>query len=164
MSVWRALLSRFASGFAPSYTDFYDLAYDIQHPAGDTAHQGYNITDVGQLNFYAGGGIGQDSWAAPTLGASWVNFGSGYTSAGYRMDKQGRVWVRGLIKSGTTTDATVLFTLPSGYRPAGNILRTLGCNAGGNPYVVIGTDGTIKIYSVTGNTWLSIEGISFSTD
>jgi len=57
MSVWRALLSRFVSGFAPSYTDFYDLAYDTQHPAGDTAHQGYNITDVGQLGFASGGGM-----------------------------------------------------------------------------------------------------------
>jgi len=106
----------------------------------------------------------QDTWTAPTLGASWVNFGSGYTSAGYRKDTLGRIWVRGLIKSGTTTDATVLFTLPSGYRPAGNILRTVGSNSGVNAYVVIGTDGTIKIYGSPGNTWLSIEGISFATD
>ena len=84
MSVWRALLSRFVSGFAPSYTDFYDLAYDIQHPAGDVAHQGYAVTDVGQLNFNAAGyvnssvGIGRVPAAPNTLhvkAATNVNLG-----------------------------------------------------------------------------------------
>ena len=166
MSVWRALLSRFVSGFAPSYTDFYDLAYDIQHPAGDVAHQGYNITDVGQLNFYAGGGIGQDSWTALTFSNSWVDYASGYPVSGSRADKQGRLWLRGMVKSGTYTDNTVLFTLPTAHRPTTSrmLLTTFYTGAGAwtNPCIlIVGSNGQVKILGATGNSWVNIEGLSF---
>lgn len=47
---------------------------------------------------------------------SWVNYGSGFQTAGFWKDSFGIVRLRGNVKSGTT-NATI-FTLPVGYRPA----------------------------------------------
>lgn len=50
---------------------------------------------------------------------------------------------------GTTTDSTILTTLPAGYRPNGvkriAILSTLGTYGAGG-YLEIGINGTIRIY------------------
>lgn len=64
-----------------------------------------------------------EAWTAPTLGGSWVNYGSGFRTARYR--KIGDiVEIEGLVKSGTT--GSTIFTLPSGYRPPqGLIMPTI---------------------------------------
>lgn len=56
-------------------------------------------------------------WIAPTLLNSWVNYGGSFDTAGYYKDEFGIVHIKGVIKSGTTTASTVLFTLPAGYMP-----------------------------------------------
>jgi hypothetical protein len=67
-------------------------------------------------------------YTAPTFLNSWVNFDTAtYNAAGYRIDDDGRVWLRGLVKDGLWA-GNAMFRLPVGYRPA----KQLGfiCEAG----------------------------------
>jgi hypothetical protein len=57
-------------------------------------------------------------YTAPTFLNSWVNFDTAtYNAAGYRIDDDGRVWLRGLVKDGLWA-GNAMFRLPVGYRPA----------------------------------------------
>lgn len=96
------------------------------------------------------GSSGDSSWTAPILTNSWANYGSGLPDAGYRKDGAGFVHFQGLVKSGSNNAA--IFTLPSGYRPAANLIVYSGGNQGGTEQLVrlnIGTDGTVKVDSHT---------------
>lgn len=99
---------------------------------------------------------------APTLLNSWVNYGAGWAVAGFYMDGLGRVHLKGLVKSGTTTAGTTIFTLPKGYRPAESLV-----------FVIVSNDlvGRVDVYPngnvaiVVGSaTWLSFNGISFAAE
>lgn len=99
-------------------------------------------------------------WTAPTLTTSWANFGGGYNDVGYYKDSTGRVYLRGLIKSGTIGSAA--FTLPVGYRPAARCLFATISNAGLGR-LDVDTSGTV--IPITGsNVWFSLDNISFQTN
>jgi len=123
---------------------------------------------------------GPVAWIAPTFTNSWVNYGSGFQSAGYRIVGD-MVQLRGLIKSGTLGLAA--FTLPAGYRPTANLLlsgvisvhaaqatsaasagtahtHTFGVNDYGGR-VDIGTTGSVTINSNGANGFVSLDGMSF---
>lgn len=126
----------------------------------------FDLGSLGNVTFSAGKSITQDAWTDATLGNSWVNFGSGYANGGYRLDKEGYVHLRGAIKSGTTTDATLLFTLPVGSRPANIMIMLAPCLAGTTPnggmcQLLLGTDGTVRIYAAPGNGFLCFDGLTF---
>lgn len=103
------------------------------------------------------------SFTAPTLLNSWVNFGaSGYSDAGYYKDRHGRVHLRGLIKNGAAA-ASVIFNLPSGFRPPGRLLFvTMG---GGDTLarVDIDSNGDVIAQGFSSNAYFSLNGISFLT-
>lgn len=106
---------------------------------------------------------GVEAWQAPTLGSSWVNFAGGYQNAAYRKIGN-RVFIRGMVKNGTITDGTVLFTLPIGYRPLGHELFT-GYQSAGTAYRLnVNSTGAVAIYGVTANAWISLSNISFMVD
>jgi len=96
----------------------------------------------------------------PAFTNSWVNYGDVYNTAAYYKDHQNRVFLKGLIKSGTRGSAA--FTLPVGYRPVKNeifpsmsndqISRTDVTSAG----AVIPTS-----FSTGSNAYVSLDGISF---
>lgn len=101
------------------------------------------------------------SWAAPTLLNSWVNFGSPYNNAGYYKDPTGRVFLRGLVKSGSSSSA-IICTLPVGYRPANTcVLAGVANNALCELYV----DSSGNVYANSGGstTWTSLDSVSFAT-
>jgi hypothetical protein len=94
----------------------------------------------------------QQAWQAPTLQNNWVNYDDGFTPVQYMKDSLGFVHVRGFLKSGITTVATLVFTLPVGYRPgyasyycsgvgSGNIINAWEINAAG-AFKVIVANGT----------------------
>lgn len=101
--------------------------------------------------------IAQESWIAPTLLNSWVDFGGGYETAGYMIDTLGFVHLKGIVKSGTSV--TAIFNLPLGYRPSERpILSTYSNDA--FAAIDITTGGDVRL--VTGsNASLSLSGISF---
>ena len=122
-----------------------------------------------------------EAWVAPTFTNSWVNYGSGFQTAGYRRIGD-VVYLRGLVKLGTL--GTSMFTLPVGYRPTGNILLAALVNvkatfntgaastgtAHTHPIVAseiagridINTSGTVSPTTTGGNGWISLDGLSFS--
>lgn len=58
----------------------------------------------------------QEAWKTPTLVNNWSNYELGFNPCGYWKDSFGVVHLRGLVKNGAI--GSVLFTLPTGYRPA----------------------------------------------
>lgn len=99
---------------------------------------------------------------APLVNA-WVDFGATFAEGGYRRDANGRVHLRGVIKSGTTASGTVLFTLPEGFRPAAReTFNPLNISAGALAHsrVDVHANGEVTIVN-GGNDVLSLNGISF---
>lgn len=97
-------------------------------------------------------------WTAPTLQNSWVNYGAGFSDAGYRKDATGMVYLRGLIKSGTIGAAAL--TLPVGFRPSSLLLvGTISNDAIGR--IQIASSGTVTPTAPSNNAWVSLDGITF---
>jgi hypothetical protein len=109
------------------------------------------------------GNIIQDPVTAPSLLNDWVNFNE-ITSAtvGYYKSRDGRVYLTGTIKNGTTTPGTDLFVMNAGNFPPKQVIFVVS-NSGAFGEVQITNDGHVKIYG-GGNTYLSLDGISFRTD
>lgn len=102
------------------------------------------------------------TWIAPALGAAWVNFGSTWETAGY-MRAGGVIYLRGLIKSGTVTAGTVLFTLPVGYRPSSDKHMDTVSN-GVHAVLNVMANGQVKINASVSASYLSLAGIIFRAE
>ena len=116
-------------------------------------------------SIYVDGEIVNEAYITPSLQNGWTNFSTsgGYQGASYWKDKNGMVHLTGLIKGGTTTNATVLFTLPVGYRPSAQ--QIFLCH-GSTKYVRVDVQAN---GNVIGNanldaTWTSLAGISFRAE
>jgi hypothetical protein len=104
---------------------------------------------------------GDTAWSAPTLQNSWVNFGGGFTNAGYRLNGT-TVLVRGTIKNGTITSGTLLFTLPAGYRPTATH-ELVGYASGGTTWMAqIATNGQVTIGNGGNAAGITMDGMTFS--
>jgi len=99
-------------------------------------------------------------WIAPTLTNSWANYSAVFNDAAYGKNGFGQVFLRGLVKSGTS--ATAIFTLPIGYRPirehifivdAAEALGRIDVFPGGEVKLIVGSNG-----------YVSLDGISFFTN
>jgi hypothetical protein len=122
----------------------------VSHSSGDKVIQGPTALDTS----------GETAWTNATYAGAWTSYGAPYADAGYRKDSSGVVHLRGLIKSGTI--GTTAFTLPSGYRPAFKVSHAT-FNVSGTGNIDVNTDGTV-IPATGGNTYASLDGITFYTD
>lgn len=102
-------------------------------------------------------------WAALPLSNSWVAYGGGFGTPLYKKEN-GIVYVKGLVKSGTTTVNTTIGTLPEGHRPSEIMILT--AVQGGNTFarIDITPTGLIRVGSVTDNAFVSLDGIAFPAD
>jgi hypothetical protein len=96
----------------------------------------------------------------------WRNYGYSFNPAQYRKDKDGIVWLRGLVKGGTIPSAgnnfyVPLFTLPEGYRPANRQLHGVCVAEFQMGRIDVLPDGNVTLVQASNNNWLSLEGISF---
>ena len=88
--------------------------------------------------WHAVGGAGE-----PAFQNSWVNDTLGGPLA-FRKTPDGRVYVRGAIKSGT--DGSTVFVLPVGYRPSYvRYFDTLVTGGASGAYVAVATDGAMTL-------------------
>lgn len=79
--------------------------------------------------------------------------------------KNGIVYLDGLIRPGTTTDYTTLFTLPPGYRPAVNrFISVATANSGGARQIQILSGGAVRLGESFAGSYISLDGISFRVD
>ncbi len=115
-------------------------------------------------------------WVTPTLGTGWTTFDTGAIPTAlvpdswryprYHKDAMGYVHMDGLTvnNSGgtnTTSTNTVIFTLPTGFRP-GHSLLLIGMANDSWCRIDIKVDGTVRIgTSVPNGTWLSLSPITF---
>jgi hypothetical protein len=98
----------------------------------------------------------------PTLQNGWVNYGGGHAPAQFIKLSSGVVLIHGLIRTGTATAGTLLFTLPEGYRPATKLTFPVATNDRIGRVSVL-TDGRVLVDNVS-NAWLSLAGIVFPTE
>lgn len=100
------------------------------------------------------------SWANATYQNSWASYGSGYPAARYRRYFS-KIELDGLVAHPTTPSGPI-FTLPSGFRPTGQMLFYVHC---GEPHVGgridIHPNGEVHFISGDWN-YLSLTGINFS--
>ncbi len=101
-----------------------------------------------------------------SLKNGWVNYSSLHESAGFIKTSDGTVRLSGLMKSGTTTAGTTIFTLPPSYRPKKTHVFTVHSMNISTPVsaeIQVQADGKVNIIRGA-NTYLSLDGISFSTN
>jgi len=92
-------------------------------------------------------------WYDFTLLNGWSNYGSGFETAQYYRSGQ-RVYLKGLITGGTTTQGTILCTLPVGFRPQEDILVSTVSNHVSEVFY-IQTNGDVVLRSGS-HVWFSL--------
>jgi hypothetical protein len=105
-----------------------------------------------------------EAWIAPALQNGWVNHSAEWADAGYYKDDFGLVHIKGLIKNGTTTATTLLFTLPAGYRPVEHEMFAQMSSDGTNKTatsIKVASTGEVVLDSTAGASWLTLSGITF---
>lgn len=88
---------------------------------------------------------------------SWVNFGGTNESAQYYKDPWGRVFLGGVVKSGTI--GTTIFILPPGYRPEEAKIFAVASN-GAFGICTVNPSGSV-VATAGSNIYFSLSGISF---
>jgi hypothetical protein len=124
------------------------------------------MTNLVVDNFSA---VNQPSWIAPTFATNWGNVGGVWMPAGYRKLSTGEVMLRGLVRITTNTLTTLIFTLPTGYRPSARLQFPVRMGTNALSYVEIRTDGGVHYAGSGGGNLtdaqvsLTLDGIIFDT-
>lgn len=101
--------------------------------------------------------LAMEAWNAPTLLNGWVIYDGLHNPPGYCKDQFGRVYLRGLVKSGTI--GLDIFTLPIGYRPAAiEIFPAISNSAFGGGTI---TPAGAVNPGVGSNVYFCLDGITF---
>lgn len=102
----------------------------------------------------------QMAWITPSMSNGWVNYDSTYNTCQYMKDSLGFVWIKGLVKSGTSG---LIFTLPAGYRPIKRNLFATATNS--NVFGRADVDPSGQVIATTySNTWFSLDTIRFRAE
>lgn len=124
------------------------------------------VQTAGANRVWDAGNLADSGWQALTYSNSW----SAYT-AGSRPTPGVRKFgsfcqLRGHIAPGTTTDGTLVATLPTGYRPTGTLDFLVGAtNIDSVCRVRITSSGNITVYDVSGVVdAIALNSISFYVD
>lgn len=111
--------------------------------------------------------INSDSWHyvgevdQPSFQNSWENY-SATQKLRFFKNSNNTITINGSVKNGTYTDGTIIFILPSTYRPSqDNWFIGYGTSSTNYFRILIDTSGNIKVYDLTGNTIVNID-INFS--
>lgn len=102
-------------------------------------------------------------WIDLPLQNGWTNYGGQWETAQYRR-VNGIVYLKGLIKPGTTTTQTVIATLPAGFRPKDDSHIDMANSADTMGRINIwSSTGEIRVNGYTAATWWSLANIQFPT-
>ncbi len=104
-------------------------------------------------------------WNIITLSGSWTHT----VQAVPAWKKIGNhVHLKGVIEAGTLTDATTIFTLPSGSRPTTTltflVASSIGDTADAGAKIYIASDGTAKVHGMSTMVSIDLSNINFFTD
>jgi hypothetical protein len=100
-------------------------------------------------------------WTNLTMQNSWVAYNNTiYNSPQYTKSSDDIVTVKGLIKSGTVANGTILANLPAGYRPSKKMIFSSVANSH-HARIDIASNGNITIEGGGDAAWMSLDEISF---
>lgn len=123
--------------------------------AGMSMRQGWNSV----WNTYWNGAV--YNLAGLTYQNSWSDFGASFETGSYKISLDGTVSLSGVLSAGTTTDATLLFTLPLGFRPSDNVLCLTGTE-NGDCLISIAPTGAVTISRFgSGGSYILLNGVTF---
>lgn len=122
-----------------------DIVERLEGTKGDKAERAVKQGDMAE------------SWQTPQLLNGWLRYDETVEQPGFYRDAASRVFLRGVVKSGTV--ATTIFTLPSGYRP-GKAQMFAVITSTGVGRMDVKSDGTVVLVS-GGNGYANLDGLSF---
>jgi hypothetical protein len=118
---------------------------------------------IGGIRVYSvwGRTFGDTGWLPMTLVSGWAAYGTGYEDPTYRR-RNGVVYLRGLIRSGTVAPGTPITTLPVGFRP-GAVMSHIIVPTGVPTWAFINVlgNGIVQCNANVSALWLSLANISF---
>jgi hypothetical protein len=149
----------------------------IQGPKGDKGEKGDPGTPAPAPEAWKAIGSAEAPFANGSLGCGgtvtcqWGNYWLQNATGAYFKDSAGVVHLRGTLAcTGTCTSASVMFTLPPGYRPAarlvfGGVSSAEQYGAGSFQRLSIDPTGHVsRAPSQGGTAWVSVDGISFRAE
>ncbi len=105
------------------------------------------------------------AWTACDLKGNWQNYANGYATAGFTKTNNEVVYLKGLIRFGSSAAAgTVVCTLPVGYRPTAKLVfltSSSGGTEGAPARVDISTNGDVILDYGANTNWISLDMIRF---
>lgn len=99
-------------------------------------------------------------WTDAALKSGWRNT-IDYGAVQFSKSVDGTVYFHGTARGGNTTQETVIFTLPEGYRPGKQLYLSALNNSYGVAILSIRPDGAVVVKSNVDSQWLNFDNISF---
>lgn len=99
-------------------------------------------------------------WTDAALKSGWRNT-TDYGDVQFSKSVDGTVYFRGTARGGNTTQETVIFTLPEGYRPEKQLYLTALNNSYGIAIIAVWPNGDVVIKSNVDSHWLNFDNINF---
>lgn len=99
-------------------------------------------------------------WTDAALTSGWRNT-IDYGAVQFSKSVDGTVYFRGTARGGNTTQETVIFTLPEGYRPGKQLYLSALNNSYGVAIISIRPNGDVVVKSNVDSQWLNFDNISF---
>ena len=124
----------------------------------------YALTDVFRDKVLGGVlSIGREyAWTAVTFEAAWVNTnGAPYAPAGYCIDANGFVRLRGRVNR-TTAGSTIMFYLPPTVRPAYDMFFSTGVGTGVGTILVSSSTGAVSLNAGTVTDAVDLTPVQFN--
>ena len=95
----------------------------------------------------------------PAFGTGYSNYGGAFLPLGFYKHQE-RVFLQGMVKKSSAVVAgETLFTLPAGYRPAGESLHTIFSNSAAGRIDVY-PSGIVQV-NLANLNWISLDGLNF---
>lgn len=99
-------------------------------------------------------------WTDAALKSGWRNT-TDYGDVQFSKSVDGTMYFRGTARGGNTTQETVIFTLPEGYRPEKQLYLTALNNSYGIAIIAVRPNGDVVIKSNVDSHWLNFDNINF---
>ena len=99
-------------------------------------------------------------WTDAALTSGWRNT-IDYGAVQFSKSVDGTVYFHGTARGGNTTQETVIFTLPEGYRPGKQLYLSALNNSYGVAILSIRPDGAVVVKSNVDSQWLNFDNVSF---
>lgn len=99
-------------------------------------------------------------WTNLTLQNGWVEYSTTFSSPQYKKNADDIVSLKGLVKSGTVANGTVIANLPAGFRPKEKLIFSSVANSH-HARIDVASNGNITIEGSGDAAWMCLDDISF---